>query len=91
MSRTSRFLAGGLGVMATLLLAVSLMLWIAAADPVAVAKAEAGDAGAQFLGSEVSDGPLGGHARVRLRSGGRSIEVVLSRPLWSRSWRSVSP
>jgi hypothetical protein len=28
---------------------------------------------------------------VRLRSAGRSIEVVLSRPFWSRCWRSVSP
>jgi hypothetical protein len=91
MSRTSRHLAGGLGVLAALLLAVSLLHWTAAADPVAAAKAQAGGAGAQLLSSEVSDGPLGGQARVRLRSAGRSIEVVLSRPFWSRSWRSVSP
>jgi hypothetical protein len=77
--------------MAVLLLAVPLLFWIAAADPVAFAKAEAGEAGAQLLGYEASDGPLGGHARVRLRLADRPTEVVLRRPLWSRSWRSVSP
>jgi hypothetical protein len=90
MGRLSQRIVGSLGGIVALLLAVPLLLWITATDPIAAAKGRAGAAGASLLGSEVSDSPLGGHARVRLRASDKNaepVEIELSRPFWSRHWQ----
>jgi len=92
--RLSQRLVGGLGGILALMMMVPVLLWLTATDPIAAAKVAAGAFTAQFVGSKVSDGPFGGHAKVRLRTAGEAgkpIEIALSRPFWSRGWRSISP
>ena len=90
MGRLSQRMIGGLGGIVALLLAIPVLLWITATDAIAAAKGRAGAAGASLLGIEVSDRPLGGHAKVRFRASDKNagpVEIELSRPFWSRHWR----
>ena len=86
MNRLLQFIVGGL---LAVLVGVLLVHWLAASDPVAVAKAEAGP-GASISSFISSDGLFGGDATVRVRpedKAGKSIEIRLYRPFWSRHWR----
>jgi hypothetical protein len=90
MARWSQRIVRGLVGIVALFVAVLLFHWITATDPIAAAKDQAGAAAASLLGSEVSDGPLGGRAKVRLQSRDKDagpVEIELRRPFWSRHWR----
>jgi hypothetical protein len=81
-----RFVTG----LITVLLAIPVLLWLTASDPIAAARAQPGVAGASLIGRTTSDGPFGGYATVRFQPPGNAsdpIEIKLTRPFWSRDWR----